>query len=51
MAHRDLKTENILLDDNFNIKIADFGFATKMKNNKLRSFGGTKLFMAPELHQ
>lgn len=28
IAHRDLKLENILLDDNFNIVICDFGFAT-----------------------
>lgn len=27
MAHRDIKPDNILFDSNFNIKIADFGFA------------------------
>lgn len=28
VVHRDLKPENLLFDDEFNLKVADFGFAT-----------------------
>lgn len=49
VVHRDLKLENILIDDKMNLKIVDFGFATYKTIKKLQSYKGTKTYMAPEI--
>jgi len=50
IAHRDLKLENILIDDNKNIKVIDFGFSLVTPRNKpLNVCCGTPSYMAPEL--
>ena len=53
-VHRDLKTENIMMNSSFNVKIVDFGFATKIeginKNGKHMQYLGTPVYAAPELH-
>jgi MAP/microtubule affinity-regulating kinase len=52
IAHRDIKLENIILDEELNPKIIDFGFSTCIQaDKKIKIFCGTPSYMAPEVVQ
>ncbi|KAJ0262892.1 G-type lectin S-receptor-like serine/threonine-protein kinase SD2-5 [Hirschfeldia incana] len=51
IIHCDIKPENILLDDNFNAKVSDFGLAklmTREQSHVFTTMRGTRGYLAPE---
>ena len=53
IIHRDVKPENLLIDNKMNLKLCDFGFARKININKphemLTDYVATRWYRAPEL--
>jgi len=49
VIHRDLKHDNCLLGENFDLKITDFGFATHYYDELMKTAIGTAQYAAPEI--
>uniref|UniRef100_A0A673LDQ0 Mitogen-activated protein kinase kinase kinase n=1 Tax=Sinocyclocheilus rhinocerous TaxID=307959 RepID=A0A673LDQ0_9TELE len=50
IIHRDLKSPNVLVTQNDNVKISDFGTSKELSDKSMKmSFAGTVAWMAPEV--
>ena len=50
IIHRDMKLQNLIVSDKFQVKVIDFGFSVRVaEGKKLSVFCGTPSYMSPEL--
>ncbi len=49
ILHRDIKDENVVLDDQFHAKLIDFGSATYLTDKPFKAFCGTFEYCSPEV--
>jgi LIM domain kinase 1 len=49
LIHRDLKSNNLLVGDNWKVKVCDFGFSRRVNKGEVMTLCGTDEWMAPEV--
>jgi len=49
ICHRDIKEENLVIDSSATIKLIDFQFASKFKEELLDKICGSLKYQAPEI--
>lgn len=51
VVHRDIKPDNLLISEEDQLKIADFGVSQMFEGNKdeFKNDNGTKVYLAPEI--